>query len=152
MLPFKKILCPTDFSEPACRGIAAAAEMAQAFGAELILTHTVVPIPVVDTPAGVAGFDIVAYQDELVKGAQQSLDERRASRVPATVNVRTLVTIGDPAHEVARIAEEEGVDLIVVASHGATGWRHRLFGSVAEKIVRMAKCAVLTIYCGEDPT
>jgi universal stress protein A len=149
MLPFKKILCPTDFSEPACRGIVAAAELAESFGAELILMHTVVPIPVVDTPAGVAGFDIVAYQDELVRGAQQSLDERMARRVPETVKARTMVTIGDPAHEVVRIAEEEGADLIVVATHGTTGWRHRLFGSVAEKIVRMAKCPVVTVYCGE---
>ncbi len=149
MLPFKKILCPTDFSEPACRAIIAAGEVAEHFKAELILIHVVGVIPVLESPTGAPGFDIATYQAELMKSAQRSLDERRALRIPASVATRTVVTLGDAAHEIARVAEEEGVDLIVVASHGASGWRQRLFGSVAEKIVRIAHCSVLTIRCSD---
>ena len=141
MLPFKKILCPTDFSEPACRAIVAAGEIAEHFKAELILVHVVGLIPVLESPGGAPGFDIATYQAELMKSAQRSLDERRALRVPASVPTRTMVTLGDAAHELARIAEDEGVDLIVVASHGKSGRRLRLFGSVAEKVVRVAHCS-----------
>ncbi len=145
MLPFKKILCPTDFSEPACRAIIAAGEVAAHFKAELILVHVVGAIPVLESPTGAPGFDIATYQAELMKSAQRSLDERRALRVPASVPTRTMVTLGDAAHEIARVAEEEGVDLIVVASHGTSGRRLHFFGSVAEKVVRIARCSVLTI-------
>jgi nucleotide-binding universal stress UspA family protein len=147
LLPFKRILCPTDFSEPACKAIIAAAEIAQASGAELILLHVVAPIPALDTASGAPAFDLASYQDELVRSARLALEERRRRRVPDSVCSRALVTIGDAAHEVTRIAEEEGADLIVIATHGRTGWHVRIFGSVAEKVVRLARCPVLTVPC-----
>ncbi len=150
MLPFKKILCPTDFSEPACKAINSASELAQTFAAELILLHVVAAIPAVDSPAGVTGFDVAAYQDELMNGAKRALEGRLAHRVPDAVHARTMVTMGDAAHEIARVADEEDVDLIVLASHGATGWRHRVFGSVAERVVRFADRPVLTVHCAPD--
>jgi universal stress protein A len=147
MLPFKRILCPTDFSEPACRAIKAAAELAETFSAELILMHVVGAIPALDTPSGITGFDVAAYQRELTESAALYLEERVTKHVPESVDARTLVTHGDAAHEIVRVAQEEGVDLIVVATHGTTGWRHRIFGSVTEKVVRTAHGSVLTVYC-----
>ncbi|MEW5826349.1 MAG: universal stress protein [Candidatus Bipolaricaulota bacterium] len=147
MLPVKKVLCPTDFSDPSARGLAAAVEIAQAENAELLIVHVVGTIPAVESPSGAAAFDIASYQDELVRSARAALEERRRRRVPEGVKARTLVSVGDAAHEIARIAEDEGVDLIVVSTHGKTGWRERIFGSVAEKIVRLARCSVLTIPC-----
>jgi len=145
MLPFKRILCPTDFSEPACKAITVAGEFAAKFSAELILMHVVGAIPALDTPAGISTFDVAAYQRELTDSAERYLDERR-KKAPESVPVRTLVTHGEAGHEIVRVAEEEGVDLIVMAKHGATGWRHRLFGTVTEKVVRTAHCTVLTTY------
>jgi nucleotide-binding universal stress UspA family protein len=147
MLPFKRILCPTDFSEPACGAIRAAAELADQFNAELILIHVVGAIPALDTPAGITGFDIAAYQRELTESAEWALQERIEKRVPPGINARKIVTHGEAAHEIVRVAKEEDVDLIVLATHGATGWRHRIFGSVTEKVVRIAECPVLTVYC-----
>jgi nucleotide-binding universal stress UspA family protein len=65
--------------------------------------------------------------------------------VPDSVTVESLVVRGDPAVEIHRIAKERGVDLIVIATHGWTGWRHLVFGSVAERVLREAPCAVLSI-------
>lgn len=146
MLPFQRILCPTDFSEPACTAIKAAAEMAKRFSADLILMHAVGPIPALDTPTGIATFDVVAYQRELSDSATRYLEERRAKWVPEEIPTRTLVTHGEAAHEIVRVAQEEEVDLIVMATHGATGWRHRIFGTATEKVVRTAHCSVLTVY------
>jgi len=147
MLPFRRILCPTDFSEPACGAVRAAGELAEAFSAELILMHVVGAIPVLDTPTGIAGFDITAYQRELAESAERSLEQRVKERVPKTVRTRTLVVHGEAAHEIVRVASEEEVDLIVLATHGETGWRRRIFGSVTEKVIRIAECPVLTIHC-----
>jgi len=146
MLPFKRILCPTDFSEPSCAGVKAAAEMASRFGAELILMHVVGPIPALDTPTGVSSFDVAGYQRQLTESAEANLREREAM-VPEETPTRIVVTHGEAGHEIVRVAKEEGVDLIVMATHGATGWRHRIFGTVTEKVVRNAHCSVLTAYC-----
>lgn len=145
MLPFKKILCPTDFSEPGCVGVKAATEMATRFGAELILMHVVGPIPALDTPAAMSTFDVAAYQRELTASAQTYLEERKAE-IPDSIPTSIIVTLGDAGHEIVRVAHEEGVDLIVMATHGATGWRRRIFGTVTEKVVRSAHCSVLTTF------
>lgn len=146
MLPFKKILCPTDFSEPACKAIKAAGEMAEKFSSELILIHVVGPVPVLETPTGLAGFDVAAYQQELSDSAESSLQLRLKEHIPESVNARTLVVHGEAAHEIVRVAKEEGVDLIIVSTHGATGWRERIFGAVSEKVLRHAECPVLTVH------
>ena len=146
MLPFKRILCPTDFSEPACRAIRAAGEMAETFSAELILVHVVGAIPALDTPTGMVGFDVAAYQKELTDSAEKSLQERLEKHIPEGVSTRALVVHGEAAHEIVNTAKEEGVDLIVMSTHGATGWRERIFGSVTDKVVRHAECPVLTVH------
>jgi len=146
MLPFRRILCPTDFSEPACTAIKHAVEMAQHFASELIIHHVVGAIPAIESPTGVTNFDLPAYQRELTSAAETSLKSKLARHVPESVHARTLVTHGDAAHEIVRVAEEEDVDLIVLSTHGATGWRHLIFGSVAERVVKLAKCNVLTVY------
>jgi len=146
MLPFKRIVCPTDFSEPACKAIKAAGEMAEQFSAELILVHVVGPVPVLETPTGLAGFDVAAYQQELSESAKASLQSRLEKHVPATVKARAIVVHGEAAHEIARVAKEEGADLIVLSTHGESGWRHRIFGSVPDKVIRLAECPVLMIH------
>jgi len=146
MLPFQKIVCPTDFSEPACKAIKAAGEMAEKFSAELILLHVVGPVPVLETPTGLAGFDVAAYQQELSDSAKASLQNRVEKHVPESVNVRSVVVHGEAAHEIVRVANEEGADLIVLSTHGESGWRHRIFGSVPDKVIRIAECPVLMIH------
>jgi len=146
MLPFKRILCPTDFSEPACKAIKAAGEVAEANTAELILLHVVGAIPALDSPTGMVGFDVAAYQKELTESAERSLEERIEKHIPEGVSTRALVVHGDAPHEIVRVANEEGVDLIVMSTHGATGWRERIFGSVTDKVVRHAECPVLTVH------
>jgi universal stress protein A len=73
------------------------------------------------------------------------LRELHDAMVAAKVSVRTMVGHGDAAGEIVLIAGKEHVDLIVIATHGWTGLRHLVFGSVAEKVVRLAPCPVLTI-------
>jgi len=142
MLPFKKILYPTDFSDPSYEALKAANEFALLFSAELCVVHVV--SPVVTAPGDPSGSDFLILE-EMDKAARESLKEMVKKGIPKGLLVRQIVVLGEAAEEIIRISEEERVDLIVIATHGQTGWRHFVFGSVAEKVVRLAPCPVLTI-------
>jgi nucleotide-binding universal stress UspA family protein len=145
MLPFKKILCPTDFSEPAFTALKRAEELSRHFAAELIVAHVIPPVPgphLFPDPQASFNFDVPLYQQELAIHAEKMLQDLVAHH---KVRTRDLVTTGEAAPEILRIARQEHVDLIVIASHGLTGWRRLVYGSVAEKVVRQATCPVLTI-------
>jgi len=150
MLPFRRILVTTDFSETSFGALPIAVEIASHFDAELLLVH-VLPV---DTPTP---WDIPPYADfglaslplpEYEAQVRQEV-ERRLAMVAAKhaqgARVRSLVGRGEAAAEICRLAVEEKVDLIVLATHGWTGWRHLVFGSVAEKVLREAPCPVLSV-------
>lgn len=143
---FRTIVCPTDFSDASFVALQAAQDLARHFGGELIVVHIVEPIPPVpvDTDGSVR-FDVFQYEDELMAAAEKLLGETLAQRVASDVRVRPMVAGGVPWEEVVRVAAEEKADLLVIATHGRAGWKHLLFGSVTEKVIRVAPCPVLVI-------
>lgn len=145
MLPIKKILGPTDFSEPSYDALKVANELALHFSAELYIVNVVHPILVETTPTDAMSFNVTLYQQELEKSTQKSLQEVIEKRTSKNLRTHRIVAYGDAADEIVRIANEENVDLIVIATHGRTGWRHLVSGSVTEKVVRIASHPVLTI-------
>jgi universal stress protein A len=151
MLPFRKVLVTTDFSETSMDAVPLAAEMAAHFGAALCLVHVLpvdAPTPW-DVPPyadfGLASLPVPEYEGQVRREVERRLGQVVSKHVPDSVTVESLVVRGDPAVEIHRIAKERGVDLIVIATHGWTGWRHLVFGSVAERVLREAPCAVLSI-------
>ncbi len=148
MLPLKRILVPTDFSEPAQEAFKTAVELAQHFSAQLLMVHIVPPVPVPYQPmvSPAPAFDITAYLQDLVKISKDNLQNYANDHVPQGVPATTSVAAGDPAYEILRLAKELEADIIVIATHGHGGWRHFLFGSVAEKVVRQAACPVLVVH------
>ncbi len=141
MLPFKKILYPTDFSEASYEALKAANELALHFSAELCLVHVVSPV----VPASPEFAPGVLPLQEMQASAEKSLQEVALQRVSKELHVRQMVVLGGAADEIIRMSKENRADLIVIATHGQTGWRHMVFGSVAEKVVRLSPCPVLTI-------
>jgi nucleotide-binding universal stress UspA family protein len=148
MLPLKRILVPTDFSEPAKEAFKDAVELAQHFSAQLLMVHIVPPVPVPYQPmvSPSPAFDITSYLQDLVKISKDSLQDYVNKHVPRGVPATVSVAAGDPAYEILRLAKELEADIIVIATHGHGGWRHFLFGSVAEKVVRQAECPVLVVH------
>ena len=147
MLPIKNLLCPTDFSEPSYEALKAADELATHFGAALHIINVVPLVPIVEAPIGVesASFNVASYQQELEGQAEKSLKNLSEQKVSKALKVTTEVLIGNAAGEVIRYAAEKGCDMIVIATHGLSGWRRFISGSTTEQIVRQASCPVLTI-------
>ncbi len=144
MLPIERILAPTDFSDVSVETVNRASELAEHFGAELLVAHVIPPVPTLPSDPHF-NFEVPAYQDALRESAERRLNETVQALVDRGIRTRTTVTHGDPAREIVRIAHDAKADLIVIATHGLTGWQHIVFGSVAEKVVRTADRPVLTV-------
>jgi nucleotide-binding universal stress UspA family protein len=139
-----RILAPTDFSDLSKQGLKSALELAQSFGAKLLLLHVVEPPPypvegIVPTHLG------ATLLDDLERQASQEFAKMLADTQGSAVDVERRVVVGIPYRKIVEVAEEEKADLLVVTTHGRTGLVHLVMGSVAEKIVRTAPCPVLTI-------
>jgi nucleotide-binding universal stress UspA family protein len=143
-VPPKLILVPTDFSDPSQEALDAAGELALQFGAELCLLHVVPMIP--DLPNAEALIHEGKYEDKLHSDAEERLQRMAEDLAKREIHATTEVgTANDVATEITRFAESENADLIVIASHGISGWKKFVLGSVAEKVVQVAPCAVLML-------
>jgi nucleotide-binding universal stress UspA family protein len=141
---WKRICCPIDFSDASRAAMQVAADLARRNGGTLRLLHAY-PIPGYTFPDG----SVVAsprMMQELADGAQRHLEEWRdeAARLGAP-SVEVVKAIGEPAHEIVAYAAEQGIDLLVLGTHGRSGLEHALMGSIAERVVRKAHCPVLTV-------
>jgi nucleotide-binding universal stress UspA family protein len=145
MWPPRKILCPTDFSEGSRTAISQATEMAKQFRAAIYLLHAIsMQAPPLPTDPGYS-FDMLETSKILDEQARKNLQEAAEQLKNAGLTTRPIVVIGDAATAIVETAEREQVDLIVIATYGKTGWRRLAFGSVTEKVVRLATCPVLTL-------
>jgi nucleotide-binding universal stress UspA family protein len=144
VLPLSSILVPIDFSVHSKNALKYAVPLAEKFGAALRLIYVVEPT-IYPADLGFGQVVLPGVEDELrEKGAgelQALIEKEIGKRAPASSVVRT----GNPHQEILREAEEGNVDLIVVATHGHSGMEHMLFGSTADRVVRHARCPVLTV-------
>lgn len=149
MLPVKRILCSTDFSPPSLVALSTACELAQHFGAKLLALH-VVPFAPPLPPDMAVVVSSEFYPSDRERGAEalERLEEVIQPYVDQGTHVRGEIRMGQAAHEIVNAANETQADMIVIGTHGETGWRRLAFGSVAESVVRMAECPVLTVHSG----
>jgi len=144
MLPPELILSPIDFSDSSQAALEAAADFAARFGAELLLVHVMPAIE--DLPEKVSIFQEGQYDQSLDDAAAKRLSDLAATLAQKNVKARTeMGTANDVGMELVRIAEHEHADMIIIATHGMTGWHKIAFGSVAEKVVKQASCSVLVL-------
>jgi nucleotide-binding universal stress UspA family protein len=138
----KRILHPTDFSDASRAALHIAADLARQYGASVLILHVAESLGPEHITFGEAGAQL---QPE---GYRHRLEAEFEKLVPAAgldVPIEYLLTEGDSAAEIVRVAHERSCDLIVLGTHGRTGLRRLLGGSVAEHVVRVAPCPVLSI-------
>jgi nucleotide-binding universal stress UspA family protein len=144
MLPPKLIVSPIDFSGYSQEALETAAYLAKQFGSELLLIHAVPAIP--RLPSATEIFQEAEYEGVLHKDAEERLQKSVKELAQKGLRARAEVGVAnDVGMEILRIAEHNGADLIVIATHGTTGWHRLVFGSVTEKVVRLASCPVLVL-------
>ncbi len=148
-MEIKNILFPTDFLEGSKEAVPYAVDLAEKYNATLHIVHVIQDI----TQASGLYVPHVAV-DELFKSLYEEADkEIRRVYLEETRKlkdkVKYAVLRGVPYEEIIRYAEDNGIDLIVIASHGRKGLDRLFFGSTAEKVVRNARCPVLTVRVSE---
>lgn len=147
-IALRKILVPIDFSEYSKKALHYAIPFARQFHAKILLLYVVEPtIYPADFSFGQIGMPNV--ENELRVKGEQELQELITNEIKGVVPAEAIVKVGLPFVEVVSFAKEEGIELIIVATHGHTGVEHVLFGSTAEKIVRKAPCPVLVVRSDE---
>ena len=141
-IDIKKILCPVDFSDNSDEARLYAEAFAKAHGAELILMHCV------ETPVYYSTMEFGFPQESMeihAQACERQLGEMLDKALADQVSARSMLSQGSPYVRIIEVARAEDVDLIVMGTHGYTGLTHVLLGSVAEKVVRLAPCPVLTV-------
>jgi len=143
METIKKVLAPTDLSDPSCIGLRFALEMGRESAAEVIVYYVV---EVGDQRT--ARREQLGPVRDMLERQNAMLDTFLREKFPEEMNltnVRQVVEFGAAVGNIIDIAEREAVDRIVMSTHGRTGIDHLLIGSVSEKVVARAPCPVLVV-------
>lgn len=143
-MEIKKILFATDFSEGSSNSLPYAVDIAKRYGAKLYFVHVIYDV------AKTSGWYVPhVSMDELYsdmeKNAKAQLEKSFIEEMRGFKDIEHVVLKGTPYEELARFAEENKIDLIVIGTHGRKGLDRMLFGSTAEQVVRYAPCPVLTV-------
>ena len=145
MIKLERILFPTDFSATAEHALKYALTFASEHKAKLYVMHV---IPNSDSPVvfGEDGESISppSFEKMEVK-AKELMQQLIPERYVKELEIENIIVQGGPLKEILKIVKKYNIDLITMASHGRKGISHMLMGSLAEKVVQMATCPVLTI-------
>ena len=157
----KHILVATDFSETAAAALAQGVALAAATGARLTLLHVIYAekinetllgldameylTRVISTPTEQAPYSPTLAMDQLRKTAEAKLAEAAASVSGPRRAIEPAIAEGRPSDEVLAFAAKEGVDLIVLGTHGRGAIGKALLGSVADHVIRQAECPVMVV-------
>lgn len=149
MSQYSKILVPLDGSELAEAAITAALPLARTFGVPILL------LGVLDLTAGMYDVYSEAFNPIDLKSQLESFLDSALSRAQTRIEAeglecRRVLKVGVPHEEIATVVADEGVDLVIMTTHGRRGLSHLLLGSVTEKVIRMAPCHVLVIPAGKS--
>ena len=144
ILHLKKILVPIDFSDPSKKAFQYASRLAEQFDSEIVLLHVMDLLPPI--AAMRLTYDARRSSTDQLSAAKKklrALSSRIRSRRFSAVN--SIIRTGHAPNEISKAAKDLDVDLIVIATHGFTGWKHFAIGSTAERVVRSAPCPVLVV-------
>ncbi|HEY2143829.1 MAG TPA: universal stress protein [Candidatus Udaeobacter sp.] len=140
----KTLLVPVDFSPCSREALRYAIAFANEFGARIILLHAMY-LGYIYSSEGIALYDVRALQESARKNAQRHMRELVGSVNVGRAKFETVFTDGSPVLDICAFAKDSDVDLIITSTHGFTGLKHVLIGSIAEQVVRHAPCSVLVV-------
>jgi nucleotide-binding universal stress UspA family protein len=147
----KLILAPTDLSETAAHALRYASALAERFNAHLLVMYADSFIPAVDFAAIPAGsFDLA--QQRMIAEAREALEVHAETNIRTSVPYEIHVVVGSPVTAIVEEARETGADLIVMGTHGRSGFRRILLGSVTADVMRLAPAPVIAVNAATPET
>jgi nucleotide-binding universal stress UspA family protein len=144
----RQILVPIDFSDGSNRAITQAVQLAGALGASIELFHAY-QLPVFALPDSSVTVS-PTYVADLTDRAQKELDRQRDRLTAEGLSVTTQLLEGNPADAIVERATAVNAQMIVIGTHGRSGFRRFLLGSTTERVVRTSTVPVLTVHLPED--
>lgn len=141
----KHLLVATDLSDEMLARTEYVADLARTLGARITLLHVMGSHEAIPHGAPLAPRQDEPADPEALAAAQERVRDRLAHYGEGLDITPKVVVGGEEAHEIVQCAEQEGADMIVVGTHGRTGFRHMVLGSVAEAVVRRSKVPVLVV-------
>ncbi|CUU03934.1 Nucleotide-binding universal stress protein, UspA family [Candidatus Kryptobacter tengchongensis] len=139
----KKILLPTDLSPASISAFKYAKSLAEKYGASIYVLHVLENIPILAIHA--LDLTLERIEKNMAENAKIQLEKIVKENLKTKNKVQIFIRKGVVDEEIVKFADEKKVDLIVMGTHGRTGIEYTILGSIAEKIVRRAKCPVLTV-------
>ncbi|CUT00509.1 universal stress protein [Candidatus Chrysopegis kryptomonas] len=140
----KRILLPTDLSEASISAFKYAKSLAEKYGASIYVLHILENLPPV---LAIHALDLTVDRVEknMEENARNQLERIVKENLKTKAKIQIFIRKGLVDDEIVKFADEKKIDLIVMGTHGRTGIEYTLLGSIAEKVVRKAKCPVLTV-------
>jgi len=145
MIRIKRVLVPTDFSRMSELALSYALSLAARDGAALHLLHVVDDAVFAAAYADGLYVELPLLRSRAIEDGERKLAAAAEAVKAANIDVTTDVVVGKPAACITQAAEQRGTDLIVMGTHGRSGLAHLMLGSVAERVLRMAPCPVMTV-------
>src|SRR5215469_7478253 len=140
-IELKRILFATDLSDASLKALPVVANIARKYGSHVYLSHVWTPLPyTMVSPEAVA-----ALENQQTREAKEKVITVQRRKELAGIRSTVLVAGGDAATELDQLITDYSIDLVVLATHGRTGFKHLLMGSVAEELFRKLRCPVLTL-------
>ena len=136
---FHRIVVPTDFSDCAEEAWKLAQRVAETLQSEVVLVHVFVPPPIYGDPLVISADKTWEVYEKARQWVAEALDKDKG------VTVRPGMRTGSPAQEIVDVARSEQADLVIMGTHGRGGMSRVLLGSVADRVIRLAPCPVLTV-------
>jgi nucleotide-binding universal stress UspA family protein len=146
MPDINRIVCPIDFSEPSRHALEHAVVLARWYTAPVVTIHVHTPARFPTPGFELAGYGAPPYADTAnLESFRQAAHDFAVTATAGAVNVETVVEVGPAASSIVQYAGADPTTLIVIGTHGASGFQRLVLGSVTEKVLRTAKCPVMTV-------
>jgi len=146
----RKILMPIDFSASSQAALEMAADLAKHFHAELHLVNVIPIFPTTTLPDLIPEAEFIR---EARTFAEQHLAKCHTALAAREVKSTSSVEVGnDIAGNIMEVVEREHIDMVVISTHGISGWHPLVFGSIAEKVVKLVQCPLLLLRSAKPDT
>ena len=145
MLEIKKILFPVDFTQNSSKLLPYVLSISDKYDSMIYLLHIVEDLSKWGSGSYIPHLPLKQYQDEALKGSEKLMDKICDEQLKSCPNFQKMTVCGDPAQEILKTIEDEGIDLVIMGTHGRKGLDHTIFGSVAENVVKKSSAPVLVI-------